>query len=168
MGYRLLVVVGLVSLMVGCAAFDNSSKPYEGFSDEEIAQATAANGGSNAGPLSGYYAGEMIVESNGCKSIKEKEGEKVSLSFEVEQVDNTVSVKFKEGNTSGDLKDNQATVMTKTSTAHSVYMLKFEEEGKSVSGTCEVIEADEAGQFAAPCATYQLSLQKGEKPAEKE
>ena len=162
MGYRVLVVACLMSLICGCSAFDNSSEPYEGVPEDQV---QAAQSGGVISTYTGYYAGDKTLDTNTCTSVTDEVGAAVPLSLDIAQSDVTIGVTFEDGQTaSGALDTDKTIVMLEDASVKQVYYLTFTDG--AVDGSSEVIEADENGQFGDPCATYTIALEKGEKPAE--
>lgn len=189
MGYRrFLVALFAVALMSGCSAFDNSSEPFEGFSADEV---PPLPGAVVQGELAGFYKGDAVAESNTCgvssktvMSEEDAEGEntntdakakddgkakqetKLSISMDVTHVDSNINIMIDNGQTAaGELDGEKTTVMTEKGGVRSVYFLTFGKD--SIEGSMEKIAPDANGQYSSPCATYKLSLKKGEKVAEK-
>lgn len=161
MGYRLIVVLASFCLLTGCAAFDSSSEPYEGFSPDEVPPPPSAA----TGIYTGYYAGNITYESNTCASVTDEVGAAVPLAVDVLHQDTTINTTFDDGTTAaGTLEGEKVTLLTEDAMVKYVYFFAFE-DGK-VTGSGEVIEANADGQFADPCAKYSFELTKGEKPAE--
>lgn len=164
MGYRILLVACALVLLGGCAAFDDGNTPYEGWSDADI----AAIPGKTASLYSGYYSGNMTVDSNSCSSVSDEAGAKAPVSFDVIQSDTTINVLFSDAaktTVAGTLNKETTTVMTEIQGVRHVYYLTFADGG--ITGSVEVLEMDAAGQFGNRCATYTLNMKKGEKPAKK-
>lgn len=158
MKHRLLVICA-VMLLTGCAAFDSGGEPFEGFSPDQIPAPKAATG-----PNTGYFTGDMTLSSNSCESVSDKVGAKAPLSLDVVEASSNVSVTFEDGKVaSGSLSSDKATVMTDTMGVKHVYYLEFSKD--ALKGNIEVLEENEAKQYADPCATYDFELKRGEKPA---
>lgn len=158
MGYRFWLVICACVLLGSCAAFDSSSTPYEGFSKDEVPPP------KGQGIYTGYYSGEMTVDSNSCESVQDKVGAKVPIEFDVYHKDNAINVVFKEATAAGELSGEKVTIMTDTMKIKHFYFLNFA-EGK-IEGSCQVVEPDANGQYGKECATYKFSMKKGEKKAE--
>jgi hypothetical protein len=160
MGYRLVIAVCALSVLCSCAAFDSDGTPFEGFSPSEI---PTPEGAGETG-LSGYYAGNMVLDSNDCESVSDEVGAASILGIDVAQNDDVMSFTFSDDSFSkGALEGDKATFMTDTLGVRHIYYLTFGEEGL-VDGSCEVFEASEDGVFRTPCASYSISLEQGEKP----
>lgn len=156
MGYRILVAVFTMALLVSCAAFDNSSTPLEGFSPDEVARVPGT-----ASAYSGHYAGTMTLDSNTCSSVTAEFGAAIPLEFDVTQSGTTVSVTFADDSVAaGSLDGDKTTLMTSTGNAKQVYYFTF--AGNQAKGSAEVVEADEAGQYGAACASYTVLTSKAE------
>lgn len=161
MGRRLIVLaLGLV-LISGCAAFDTDNTPYDGFSPDLVPVL-----GGQAGPLSGYYIGDMTLDSNTCQGVSDEVGKAAPLVLDVLQTELGMNVTFEDASVlAGQVDDaSKAVFMSQTGSSKQVYFLDFSEDAK-ITGAAEVIEADENGQYADPCASYSLYLEKGERPA---
>lgn len=157
MGYRLLVGIFAAVLMAGCAAFDDDNTPYEGMKPGEPLPFVGTN------LYSGYYIGDLTVESNECATVVDEAGSVVEIGFEVVQKDATINLIFEDGTAgAGTLDGDKVTVMTEASGVKSVYYLTFA-DGK-IEGSVEVIEPDASGQYGKPCSTATFSLAKGDKP----
>ncbi|MFH0798677.1 MAG: hypothetical protein V2A66_00660 [Pseudomonadota bacterium] len=157
MGYRVLAVLAAAVMLAGCAAFDHDNTPYDGFSPNEVPAP------AGQGIYTGYYTGDMSVDSNTCIQVSDKAGSKVKLSFDVVHKDAVINVTFEDGATaSANLDGTKATLMSEVSGVRHVYYLTFG-DGK-VDGTAEAIEGDSNGQFGSPCVSYTIALAKGEKP----
>lgn len=163
MGYRIVVVSIITAIMLSaCAAFDNSNEPYEGFAPEDIPAPSVNIPGSK---YAGFYSGEMALELNTCKSITDKVGATVPLAVDVIDKDNVVDLTFEdESVAAATLENDKATFLKEDGDVKHVYYLTFADG--SITGNCEVIEADENGEFAKACASYAVELKKGEKKAE--
>lgn len=163
MGYRLLVAVAAVVFLAGCSAFDSDNTPYEGLPPGEVMPAP----GASANLYSGYYSGDMKVETNTCQTVADEVGSAIAIALEVVQSDTAINVLFDEGaEVAGTLTDDKVTIMVEEAGVKEVYYLTFADE--ELNGNAEAIEADANGQYGDPCATYTVALAKGEKPAEEE
>lgn len=163
MGYRILVAVCALALLGGCAAFDDSNIPYDGWSPADI----AAIPGTKASLYSGYYSGNMAIDSNTCSSVSDNAGSKVPISFDVVQSDKTINVAFSDSaktTVAGTLDGEKTTVMTEIQNVRHVYYLKFADG--AITGNVDVLEASDVGQYGDRCATYTLDMKKGDKPAD--
>lgn len=156
MGYRFLLAVIFLSLMAGCAAFDHGSTPYEGFDPSEV---KIPNGLS--GPYNGKFTGTMTPDSNTCASVSDEVGAAVPLDVQVVQKDKLINMTFSDQQMApGELSpEGKGTFMVEISGTKHVYYLTFSEDSK-IEGTSEVIEKDENGTYAKPCATYTVALSK--------
>ena len=156
MGYRVLLAIALLALMSGCAAFDTDNTPYAGFDPNLVTLPSLAKGAYN-----GSFTGTMTVDSNTCAGVSDKVGDAVDAKMDVVQSDNIVNIKFEDGSVSASelSADSKATFMVQTGTTKHVYYLTFTNK-TNIDGTCEVIEADENGDYAKPCANYTVSLEK--------
>lgn len=160
MAYRLLVVLVSIFLISGCAAFDNDNTPYEGMKPGDPVPGLV----TEANLYSGYYSGDMTADTSSCKSVTDEVGAVAPLGLEVVHVDKVVNIVFDSGPTvAGDLDGADVTVMVEDSGVKQAYYLTFANE--EITGSSEVIEADDNGQYGDPCATYSIALKKGEKPA---
>lgn len=158
MGYRLFVAIALFFLIASCSAFDNGGTPYEGFSPEEIPQ----NVGVSTGVYSGFYSGDMTVDSNSCARVSQSAGSAVPISFDVVHSGDAINVAFDNGGmVAGTLDGERAVVMTQAVGSKTAYYFEFSQN--AIGGSAETIESNEDGQFGDPCATYTLSLNKGER-----
>ncbi len=163
MGYRLAMVVFAALLVSGCAAFEHDGNAVEGFGDLDVAVPTIQK---ELGPNTGYYAGAMVLDSNTCESVSDDEGVESSMSVEIIHDGDVLNATFEGGViSSSKLNGEKSTFMTEIGGVKHVYYFSFK-DGK-IEGKAEVVEADEAGQYGEPCATYTILLNKGEKPAEK-
>jgi hypothetical protein len=107
----------------------------------------------------------MRLDSNSCESISDEVGVESEFSIEVVQSEETVTATFPgEVTSSGKLADGKTTIVTDVMQVKHAYYLTFAEDG--ITGTAEVIESDDEGDFGEPCASYVVELQKGEKPLE--
>lgn len=158
MGYRLGVAVMAAFFLVGCSAFDSDNTPYEGMKPGDPVP------GINVGGIySGYYAGDMTVDANSCASVSDEQGSAIDMGFEVIHADTTVNIIFDDGTTvAGTLDGEKVTIMVENLGVKHVYYFTFADG--EVTGSAEVIEADAAGEYSSPCATYSVALKKGEKP----
>ncbi len=156
MGYRFLLAVVVLTLMSSCAAFDTDNTPYAGFNPDEV---VIPNGMS--GPYNGKYSGTMTLDSNTCASVSDEMGAAVAIMANVVQSDQLVNIVLEGGSAAaGELSAEGKTVfMIQSGGAKHVYYLTFSDDSK-MDGTCEVIEADENGQFAKSCASYTVTLAK--------
>lgn len=165
MGYRLIAVIFALVFVVSCSAFDKEGPAIEGFGEADVSGNPVV--AKDMGKFNGYYSGAMTLESNTCQSISDEVGVESALAFEVLQEDKAtlVNLIFDEKTTaSGELsKENKGTFMVDTMGVKHVYMITFNDKG--ADGSCEVVEADEAGQYGDPCAKYAIAVTKGEKPA---
>ncbi len=166
MGYRLLVVLCAVFLISGCAAFDHDNEPYEGFSPDEV----PVFPGADLGVHNGYYSGTMTLDSNTCAGVSDEVNAAIPMSLDVIHLGTTMNITFEDSTVaSGELSgDDNSIFMIQTGTTKHVYYLAFSDAEETVTGSCEVIEIDDNGQYSHPCASYTVSLLKGEKPAEDE
>ena len=161
MGYRLLVALVAVFCLAGCSALDTDNTPYEGMNPGDPIPGLGSTGGIYAG----YYAGDMTAETNTCQSVSDEVGAAVDFDVEIMHADTQIEAIFDEDvRVAGTLDGENVTLVAITMGVEHVYRFTFADGG--ISGTAEVIEMDEAGQYGAPCATYAVSLAKGEKPAE--
>ncbi len=164
MSKRLIIIVCVLMSLAGCAAFDSDNEPYVGFSPDVI----PAIPGGEVGIYSGYYAGAMTLDSNSCAGVSDAVGDAIELAINVVHSANILNVAFAdETAASGELTGTGAVFMLQTGSIKHVYYLDFAVED-AVAGSCEVIEAAEDGSFGEPCASYTISLEEGEKPAEEE
>ena len=161
MGRRLIVLAMALVLLSGCAAFDTDNTPYEGWSPDLIPVL-----GGQAGPLSGYYIGDMTLDSNTCQGVSDEVGKAIALVLDVLQTDLGMNLTLEDASVlAGALEgDNKAVFMSQVETTRQYYRLDFSEEAK-ITGSYEVKEPDADGQYADPCASYTLYLEKGERPA---
>ncbi|MFH1830648.1 MAG: hypothetical protein ABH871_07725 [Pseudomonadota bacterium] len=165
MGYRLFVVLCAIVLIGGCAAFDHDNEPYAGFDPSEVPLIP----GANVGAYNGYYSGSMTLDSNSCVGVSDEVSSEMPLALDVIHLDNTLNITFEDETlAAGELKGNAAIFMLQSGSTKHVYYLTFSDEDETVTGSCEVIEADAEGQYSDACASYSISLVKGEKPAEDE
>ena len=142
------------------SAFDSDGTPYEGFSPSEI----PAPPGAGESGLSGYYTGDMVLDSNACESVSDEVGAISNLAIDVVQNDNVMSLTFSDDTVStGTLEGDKATFLSETLGVRHIYYVTFGEDGMA-DGSCEVFEATDKGVFKDPCASYSISLEKGEKP----
>lgn len=163
MGYRFLVALCALALMCSCAAFDHDSEPYTGFNPNLIPPAS----GGQAGIYTGYYDGDMTMDSNSCAAVSDEIGVTMSLALDVLHKDTVVNLIFEDGTVAaGSLEGNRATFMTETSGVRHIYYLTFADE--TMEGSCEIFEADADGNYKDPCGSYTVSLKKGERPAEED
>ncbi len=164
MGYRLVIAVLSLLLITSCAAFDKDTDAVEGFGSED--RQGMPSTGKDLGPLSGYYSGNMVLDSNSCESVSDEVGVESRIGVEVTQDENNLNAKFdsSEKTLTDILEGKSAVFADELMGVMHVYYLDFEDE--DVTGNCEVIEADEAGDFGLPCAVYAVDLKKGEKPVE--
>jgi len=161
MGYRLALVVCAMLFVCGCSAFENDGNAIEGFGDLDVATPTIQK---EMGPNTGYYAGAMTLDSNTCQSVSDETGTESTMSVDIIEDNAILNATFEGGiNASSTLEGGKATFMTEISGVKHVYYFTFKEG--VIEGKAEVIEADEAGQYGDPCASYMLLLNKGEKPA---
>lgn len=161
MGYRLLVALCAVFCLAGCSALDTDNTPYEGMNPGDPIPGLGVSGGIYAG----YYAGDMTAEANTCQSVSDEVGKAVDLAVEIMHADTQIEAIFDEDvRVAGTLTGESVTLVVTTMGVEHVYRFTFADG--TITGSAEVIEADEAGQYGAPCATYAISLAKGEKPAE--
>lgn len=164
MGYRLVIAVCSLVLVCSCAAFDKDEDAIEGFGDKDTKEIPSV--AKDQGPLTGYYAGSMILDSNTCQSISDEVGTESRLNIDVAQKGSTLNVTFDDGSTaSGVVDSNKAVIMTTVMEVKHIYYVTFAEKEGTVSGDCEVVETGEDGQYGSACATYTINLTKGEKPA---
>ena len=161
MGYRLLVALCALSLLCSCAAFDHNSEPYVGFPSEMVPPVS----GGQLGIFTGYYGGDMTMDSNSCSMVSDEVGVSMPLALDVLHKDEVVNLIFEDGTlAAGSLEGNKATFMTEDKGVRYIYYLTFADE--AMEGSCEVFEADAEGKYKDPCGSYTISLQKGEKPSE--
>lgn len=161
--YRLSITLFAVVLVAGCAAFDNGNEPFAGFSKDEI---PPPPGSKATGIYTGYYKGDAVVESNTCKASIEKAGSKVSLDMDVTHQDTNLNIVINSGDpVAGTLDGTKSTVMSEAAGVRHVYYLEFADT--KITGSSEVIEKDDAGQYGDPCESYTFTLAKTEKPAAK-
>ena len=162
MGYRLMVALCTLALFCSCAAFDSDADPYVGFNPDIIPPMAG-----QAGIYTGYYDGDMNMDSNACASVSDEVGVPTPLAVDVLHKDTVVNVIFEDGTiAAGSLEGNRATFMTETVGVRHIYYLTFADD--AIEGSCEVFEADIEGKYKEPCGSYTVSLKKGEKPAEEE
>ena len=161
MGRRLIVLAMALALLSGCAAFDTDNTPYEGFSPDLIPVL-----GGQAGPLSGYYIGDMTLDSNTCQGVSDEVGKAIPLVLDIIQTELGMSLTLEDQSVlTGALEeDNEAVFMSQVESTKQYFRLDFSEEAK-ITGSYEVKELDANGQYADPCASYSLYLEKGERPA---
>jgi hypothetical protein len=165
MGYRLVVAVLSLVFFCSCAAFDKDTDAVEGFGGKDKPGMPSVT--KEAGALSGYYSGTMTLDSNTCQSISDEVGVESELALDLVQDGDTINLTFADDTkTSGMLNGEKATFMSEIMTVKHVYYFTFADD--AISGSIEVIEADEFGQFGKPCASYTADLKKGEKPAAKD
>ncbi|MBT3182085.1 MAG: hypothetical protein HN337_06215 [Deltaproteobacteria bacterium] len=164
MGYRLVIAVLSLLLITSCAAFDSDTDAIEGFGDQD--QAGMPSTGKDLGPLSGYYSGNMVLNSNTCESISDEVGVESRIGVDVIQDENALNATFDDSkDTLTDMLEGKSAVFAdEVMGVMHVYYFDFADD--TVTGNCEVIEADEAGDFGDPCAVYAVELKKGEKPTE--
>ncbi len=161
MGYRFLVVICAIFMIGGCAAFDHDNEPYAGFSPDEIPVIP----GGVAGIHTGFYTGTITVDSNECASVVDEVGSALDFSIDAIHLDDYMNITFEDGTVSaGELVGDSAIFVVNDGTAETVYYLTFSDELETVSGSIEVIEPDESGQYADPCASYTVSMEEGDKP----
>ncbi len=166
MGYRLLVILCAIVLIGGCAAFDHDNEPYTGFSPDEVPVIP----GADVGIHTGYYSGTLTLNSNSCIGVSDEVNAEFPMSLDVIHYGTTLNITFDDDTiASGELTgDENAVFMVQTGTTKHVYYLSFSDADETVTGSCEVIEADANGQYSHPCASYSIALAKAEKPAEDE
>ncbi|MFA4873795.1 MAG: hypothetical protein WC956_04980 [bacterium] len=159
MGYRFLIVIAVLSLMAGCAAFDTDSTPYAGFNPDEVVFPTGMSG-----PYNGSFTGTMTLDSSTCQGVSDEVGAAVPLNVDVVQSDKIINITFEDATVSaGELSaENKAILVVQTGSTKHVYYLTFSEDSK-IDGTCEVIEADADGQYVKACGSYTAALAKAEK-----
>jgi|GEM_PF-1556736 len=163
--YKRLVLVLCILISLGaCSAFDSDAEPYEGFAPDEVPPVP----GKSVGIYSGYYAGTMTLDSNECISVSDIVGDSFDFALDVLHSDNVMNVTFEDGSVaSSEITDTSVIFMVQTGEVKHVYYLDFEVED-AVGGSCEVIEAGEDGSYGHPCASYTVTLEETEKPAEEE
>lgn len=154
MKIRIFVTVVAMVLVAACAAFDNDSKPYDGFSPDVVAP---VGGG---GQFQGNYKGEITLTKNGCENLAEEVDSKTPLTLNVIQNGELVSVAFEdESEASGDLEGSKTTIVKRDVSNTKIFDLEFTDSG--ITGVCEYIDgAPTAGQLGEPCAQYSVSLTK--------
>lgn len=161
MGYRLLVVLFAIFMIGGCAAFDSDNTPYVGF-DPDIVPVIP---GGVAGIHSGFYTGTVTLDSNECVGLMEEVGTSTDFAVDVVHVDNYINMTFEDGSvTAGELVGDGAIFMQKDGSTENVYYLTFSDEDETITGSLEVIEPNESGQYGDPCATYTITMEEGERP----
>ena len=164
MSKRLILVLCVLISLGACAAFDTDNTPYEGFAPDEVPMIP----GGAIGIYSGYYAGTMTVESNACAGVADAVGDEIAFTLDVIHDANTLNITFEDDTVaSGDLVDTQAIFMDETAGTKHVYYLDFAVED-SIDGSCEVIEVSGDGSYGEPCASYVISMQGAEPPAEED
>jgi len=164
MSKRLILVLCVLISLGACAAFDTDNTPYEGFSPDEVPMIP----GGQIGIYSGYYAGTMTVESNACAGVADAVGDEIAFALDVIHDANMLNITFEDGiAASGELVDTLAIFMDETSGTKHVYYLDFAVED-SIDGSCEVIEVSEDGSYGEPCASYAISMEEAERPAEED
>lgn len=165
MGFRLFLAVLSLLLISSCAAFDKDTDAIEGFGPG-IDRPGEPSEGKRLGPNSGYYAGTMTLDNNSCESVSDEAGveSKLAVKIEDEEDGSVVNATF-EGSSSSlssRVKDSSIVLMEVIMGVQRVYYLTFVEGG--IEGSCEVIEADDAGEFGKSCATYTIELVEGQEP----
>ena len=151
-----IIVLGLaLTLLAACNAFDNSSKPYDGFGPNIVPPP-----GVGGGPFEGNYKGEMTLTENNCSELADEVDAKTALAFNVVQNADLVSLQFEdEREASGSMKDGKTTIVMKDTSNTKIYHLEFTDKG--ITGTCEYIEGAPIGdQLGDPCAKYSVALSK--------
>ncbi|HQG13865.1 MAG TPA: hypothetical protein PLT05_05855, partial [bacterium] len=162
---RLFLAILSLLLISSCAAFDRDTDAIEGFG-RGIDRPGQPSEGKRFGPNSGYYVGTMTLDNNSCESISDEAGveNKLAVKIEDEEGGSFVNATF-EGYSrlfSSRLKDRSIVLMSVIMGVQRVYYLTFVEGG--IEGSCEVMEADDAGEFGESCATYTIELMRGEEP----
>lgn len=171
MGYRFLVTIFAViaiaigscsiTCLCGCAAFDSDNTPYVGF-DPDIVPVIP---GGVAGIHSGFYTGTITLDSNTCAGLEEEVGTVTNFAVDVVHVDNYINMTFEDGTVAaGELVGDGAIFMQKDGSTEEVYYLSFSDEDETVSGSLEMIEPNESGQYGDPCAVYTVMMEEGERP----
>ncbi|MBN1283610.1 MAG: hypothetical protein JXA24_07560 [Proteobacteria bacterium] len=164
MSKRLVIIACILIAIGGCAAFDSDNTPYEGFSPDQVPLLP----GKDIGIYSGYYAGTMTLDSNSCAGVSDAVGEALDMSMDVIHSANLLNATFGGGSVaSAEIKDTGAIFMVQQGSTRHVYYLDFSVED-TIGGSCEVIEVSEDGSWGKPCASYAVSLSKGERPAEEQ
>lgn len=152
---HLLVVLVAAAFVSGCAAFDSSE-------DASINPNSAImSSGAQAGVHAGTYKGDLSEENNTCKVAAKDKDEAGSIEMVVRHKDADVNVSVDGAAAmNGTLTGEKVILMTQDTIkkVHTAYYLTFA-EGK-IEGTLEVIEINDAGMYAEPCATYKLTLSK--------
>lgn len=167
MGYRLLVAVCALSLLSACAAFDSDNEPYAGFNPSEV----PAPVGAGESQFTGYYTGSMTLDTNECETVASESGSQSTIGIDVVHSDETINATFEDDATvAGTLEGDKVTLMKEGMGLREIYYLTFvmeegAEEASAVDGSMELFEATAEGAYKQPCASYTLTLEKGEKPA---
>lgn len=150
------VVLVAAMFVSGCAAFDSSE-------DANINPNSALmSSGAQAGVYAGTYKGDLSEENNTCKVAAKDKDEAGSIEMVVRHKDADVNVSVDGAAAmNGNLTGEKVILMTQDTVkkVHKAYYLTFADEGK-IEGTLEVIEINDAGMYAEPCATYKLTLSK--------
>ena len=158
MGYRLFIVICALVLVSACSAMDHDSQVISGGPSGSVSK--------GEGAFSGYYAGVMKLDSNVCQSVSDELGTESEISMDVTSQDKDLNIVFEDGtDASGKIEDSgKSVVMTDVSGINHVFYLTFSEDGNEITGSCDVLEQDDNGQYSDPCASYTMSLKKGERP----
>jgi len=145
-------------LVSACSAMDHDS--------QVISSGPSGSVSKGEGAFSGYYAGTMTLDSNACQSVSDELGSEAKISMDVTSQDKDLNIAFEDGtNASGKIEDSgKSVVMTDISGVKHVFYLTFSEDGNEITGSCDVLEQDDNGQYSDPCASYTMSLKKGERP----
>ena len=163
---RLIVALCAVFLLAGCSALDTDNTPIEGMQPGDPVPGLALPG---MGPLTGYYSGTMTLESNACNSVSDQVGDKIDLALDISHRVPFIQALFADGAIAAGMTEavkegDSVTLVIKDSGVEHIYYLIFAEE--KMSGTVEVAEQQEDGNFGESCAVYQLELTKGVKPVD--
>ncbi len=106
----------------------------------------------------------MSADSNMCQSVSDKVGDKVKFAIDVIEKDGAINATFEDKQVATSSFDGgKAILMTEVQKVRHIFYLTIA-DGKA-NGTAEGIEADASGEYGKPCATYKVSLVRGDKPA---
>jgi hypothetical protein len=163
MGYRVFLLACVLVLMGGCAAFDHNNDSYTGFSPDQIPIIPGVSG-----PYTGYYSGTMTADANSCVAVSDQAGTELPLAFEVKNVGDIINAIFEDGAVAASTVSNKKVVLLVGGEGiKHIYHLTFGDDG-TITGDCKVIEIDSLGEYGDACASYTITLEKGERPEKAE